>query len=294
MSKKLISVVMSVYNTKESYLREAIESILNQTYTNFEFIIINDGSTNNAEEVILSYQDDRIKYYKQENKGISASRNFGTNVSNGEYIAVMDSDDIAVPERFEKEITFLENNPEYSLVGSWFKVFPRNEIAKMIEKPRLLDFFNKCWIIHSSVMFRKKDFVENNLFYNENLNCAIDYDLWCRAIKKLKFYNIQEILINYRVEGQGIATKKRDERIKNTIRIQQNILDSLTSDKKLQKRIIKGICSKQKIGKNLKEQIFSVKNSLEFDKKYKIITILGIEIRFLNKIYKNLERGQNV
>ncbi len=289
MSNKLISVVMTVYNTKESYLKEAIESILNQTYANFEFIIINDGSTNNVEEVILSYQDDRIKYYKQENKGISASRNFGIKVSNGEYIAVMDSDDIAVPERLEKEINFLENNFEYSLVGSWFKVFPRNEIVKTIKEPKLLDFFKRCWLIHSSVMFRKKDFVENNLFYNESLNCAIDYDLWCRAVTKLKFYNLQEILINYRVEGQGIATKRRDERIKNTINIQQTILDSLTSDNGLQQKIVKGIYSNQKIGKKFSEQIFSIKNSLEFNKKFKIITILGLEIKVLRKIY-NKER----
>lgn len=278
-----ISVVMSVYNTKEEHLREAIESILNQTYSNFELIIINDGSQNNPENIIQSYNDDRIKYYSQENRGISASRNFGTKVSTGEYIAVMDSDDISLPTRLEKEINFLESNPEYSLVGSCFEVFPRNDIGKMMEEPKYFDFLHNCWLMHSSVMFRKSDFEKYNLYYNENLNCAIDYDLWCRAVKYLKFYNIQEVLLKYRVEGQGIATRRRDERIRNTINIQQKMLDELTFDKKMQERIIDVIYKNKKVGKKFHEQIFSVKNFIKFNKKYKIVTILGLEIKIFCK-----------
>ena len=116
-NSKKISVLMPVYNTKEEFLRTAIESILNQTYSNFEFIIINDGSTNNAEDVILSYKDERIVYLKQENKGIVSALNNGWDKASGEYIARMDSDDISLSERFEKQIEFLENNSEYSLVG---------------------------------------------------------------------------------------------------------------------------------------------------------------------------------
>lgn len=284
-----VSVVMTVYNTKDEYLRSAIDSILAQTYKDFEFIIINDGSTNNAEEVILSYSDERIKYYKQENKGISSARNWGTKLAQGRYIAVMDSDDIALPERLEKEVEFLEKNQDYSLVGSWFEVFPRKSIGKMLETPKILDFFHKCWIMHSSVMFRKSDFEKYNLYYDESLNCAIDYDLWCRAVKYLKFYNIQEVLVRYRVEGQGIATKRRDERIRNTIRIQQKILDALTSDKKIQEKLAKTLYSNEKIDKNFMEQIFSVKNSIQYNKKYKVITILGLEIKVLCKVYKREE-----
>ena len=110
---------MPVYNTKEEYLREAIESILNQTFTDFEFIIVNDGSTNNAEDVILSYKDERIVYIKQENQGVSIASNNGWNKAKGEYIARMDSDDVSFPDRLEKQIQFLEDNPEYSLVGGW-------------------------------------------------------------------------------------------------------------------------------------------------------------------------------
>ena len=130
-SSKLISVLMPVYNTKEEFLRTAIESILNQTFSNFEFIIINDGSTNNAEDVILSYKDDRIIYLKQENQGIVAALNNGWDRAKGEYIARMDSDDISFPERFEKQLKFLEENPEYSLVGSWAEVIPNKRIIKL-------------------------------------------------------------------------------------------------------------------------------------------------------------------
>ena len=118
-----VSVLMPVYNTKEEYLREAIESILNQTFTDFEFIIINDGSTNNAEEVIKSYKDSRIKYYRQENHGLIYTLNYGLSLCNGEYIARMDSDDISLPFRFEKQIEVLDKNPNIGIVGGLIKIF---------------------------------------------------------------------------------------------------------------------------------------------------------------------------
>lgn len=99
-----ISVLLPVYNTKEEYLRECIESILNQTFSNFELLILNDGSTNNVEDVILSYKDSRIKYYKQENLGITSARNKLLTLAKGKYIAIADHDDISTPDRLEKRI----------------------------------------------------------------------------------------------------------------------------------------------------------------------------------------------
>ena len=96
-------------------------------------------------------------------------------------------------------------------------------------------------------------------------------------------------MVRYRVEGQGIATKRRDERIRNTIRIQQKILDALTSDKKIQEKLAKTLYLNEKIDKNFMEQIFSVKNSIQYDKKYKVITILGIEFKVLYRVYKREE-----
>src|SRR5574344_639787 len=107
-----ISVVMPVYNTDETFLRESIESILNQSFKDFEFIIINDGSTNNAEDVILSYKDERIRYYKNDiNLKLIKTLNRGLLLAEGEYIARMDSDDISLPTRFQTQVEFLGKNP---------------------------------------------------------------------------------------------------------------------------------------------------------------------------------------
>src|SRR5690606_10581123 len=110
-----------VFN-RELYLAEAIESILNQTYSNFEFIIINDGSSDKTEEIILEYQekDKRIKYYKnEENIGNNRTRNNGTKLARGKFIAIMDSDDIAVPDRLETQFNYLEKHPEIGIIGGF-------------------------------------------------------------------------------------------------------------------------------------------------------------------------------
>ena len=107
-----ISVIMPVYNTEEKYLREAIESILNQTFKDFEFLILNDGSTNNVQEVLESYDDKRIKIIQGEHKGIGYALNRLVQLAEGKYIARMDSDDISLPERFEKQYHYLETHPE--------------------------------------------------------------------------------------------------------------------------------------------------------------------------------------
>lgn len=281
-----VSVIMPVYNTKEEYLRPAIESILNQTFTDFEFLIINDGSTNNAEEVVKSYSDKRIRYIYQENKGVSAARNLGFKEALGEYIAVMDSDDVSLPTRFEKQVKFLDKNPKYSVVGSNFKVFPRNEIQKFPREPKMLDFLRVCSVIHGALMLRKDDFIKNNLFYDETLKCAVDYDLFCRSLPLLKYYNLDEILYLYRVEGQGIATKGREDRIKNTIRIQKKLLERISGTKEGQKAVIDLIYKNDNVNKKGFEHIFSVKNFFKYDKKYKVITILGFGIWILTKKYE--------
>jgi len=114
-----VSVLFPVFNTKEEYLRAAIESILSQTFSDFEFLILNDASTNNAEEVIKSYTDPRIKYFKNEkNPGISETRNKLLDLATGEYLAIMDHDDISLPNRLQKQIDYLNNNPEVGVVSS--------------------------------------------------------------------------------------------------------------------------------------------------------------------------------
>ena len=283
----LISVLMPVYNTKEEYLRASIESILNQTFTDFEFIIVNDGSTNNAEEVILSYKDNRIKYVKQENQGIVGALNNAWSKASGKYIARMDSDDIAYPERFAKQVNFLEENPEYSLVGSWAKIIPSKNIIKLPQDIKIMDLLADCMFIHPSIMFNKADFEKFNLQYETGFEYAEDYCLYANAVKHLKMTNLQEVLLDYRVYPENSSSKNRDIRIKSSFKVQDLILENLSNDKELQERILDiAYRKKNKVGR-LQEKIFSIKNLYKNWTKYKLVTVLGIEILFRVGEYKN-------
>ncbi|HAS7841575.1 TPA: glycosyltransferase family 2 protein, partial [Vibrio cholerae] len=136
MSSPKISVVMSVYNG-EKYLGEAIDSILKQTFSDFEFIIINDGSTDKTLEIIKSYmkKDDRIVLVSRENKGLIVSLNEGLDLAKGQYIARMDADDISIKSRFEKQIEFLDSNPDIGVCGTWVEVFGENIKSKKWKMP---------------------------------------------------------------------------------------------------------------------------------------------------------------
>lgn len=282
-----ISVLMPVYNTKEVYLRASIESVLSQTFTDFEFIIVNDGSTNNAEEVILSYKDSRIKYVKQENQGIVGALNNGWSKASGKYIARMDSDDIAYPERFAKQVKFLEENPEYSLVGSWAKIIPSKKIIKLPQDIKIMDLLADCMFIHPSIMFRKADFEKFNLQYETGFEYAEDYCLYARAVKYLKMTNLQEVLLDYRVYPENSSSKNRDVRIKSSFKVQDLILENLSGDKELQERILDiAYRKKNKVGR-LQEKIFSIKNLYKNWTKYKLVTVFGIEILFRVGEYEN-------
>ena len=269
-----ISAIMAVYNTKEEWLKESIESILNQTYSDFEFIIINDGSTNNVENVILSYKDERIKYIKQENQGLAKSLNNGLDIAKGEYIARMDSDDISLPERFEKQVKFLDENLDISIVGTSHEYFPNGKIAKMLKYPKYIDFLKGNSIGHPTVMFRRADFEKYDLKYNPEYLCE-DYELWSRAIKYLKFANIQEILLKYRWHENNLS--KPNEKFEFSVRkVRQNMLDFLTTDTTLQNNIITAILPNINKNTTFIQKIFSIKNNN--DKTKKIIRILGLKI----------------
>lgn len=283
----LISVLMPVYNTKEEYLRASIESILNQTFTDFEFIIVNDGSTNNAEEVILSYKDNRIKYVKQENQGIVGALNNAWSKASGKYIARMDSDDIAYPERFAKQVNFLEENPEYSLVGSWAKIIPSKNIIKLPQDIKIMDLLADCMFIHPSIMFNKADFEKFNLQYETGFEYAEDYCLYANAVKHLKMTNLQEVLLDYRVYPENSSSKNRNVRIRSSFKVQDLILENLSNDKYLQEKILDLAYLKKRKKNKFTESIFSIKNLYKNWTKYKLVTFLGVKILFKIGEYKN-------
>lgn len=204
-----ISVILPVYNGA-LYLKESINSILNQTYTNFEFIILNDGSTDNSEEIILSYSDKRIKYYKHTNCGLAATLNLGLNLALGTYIARQDQDDISHKTRFEKQVDFLENNLEINLLGTRAKIFENNSSDVRFHKhathPADLKFdllFNNPFV-HSSVMF-KKTIIQNIGNYITDRNLYEDYNLWSRIAVNSSVANLSEVLVDYRHHNEGLS-----------------------------------------------------------------------------------------
>ena len=211
-----ISVVMPVYNV-EKYLGKAIESILKQTFTNFELLILNDKSTDSSLEIIKQYQtkDSRIVIIDKEvNVGPAILRNEGFSLAKGRFIALMDADDISEANRFEKQISILINNPEIGVCGTWFTFFgtKKNKVVSHNEKHDAIkvSFLNSCGIGNPTIMLRKE--VLNDLKFNNEFVPAEDYDLWSRLLPKTKFYNIQESLLQYRWHSTNISkTKFLDE-----------------------------------------------------------------------------------
>ena len=221
-----ISVIMPVYNSA-AYLSEAIQSVLNQTFQDFELLIIDDGSTDGSQEKILSYTDNRIKLFENsENRGPSYSRNKGFSYSQGTYIAFVDADDIALPDKFEKQFSYMEQHThigacgtyaEYigTKTGDWKYPISDNEI-----RCRLM------WgssLINSTVFIRKKIIDLHNIRFNEQYRTAEDYKLWVDIGRVSELYNIPKVLLKYRVHSeQATATKKNlMDRTKSWIVIDQ-------------------------------------------------------------------------
>lgn len=200
-----VTVLMAVYNG-ERYLHEAIESILNQTFQDFEFLIINDGSQDSTKEIIASYQDTRIKLIDNEqNLGLTKSLNKGWKLAKGEFIARQDADDISEPERLAKQVTFLETNPDVVLVGSWYRdIDERGDLLAERKLPCSTasirwEILFYCPFVHSAVMFRTQTVSEQIGFYDESFSYAQDYDLWWRIARKLEVANINEYLLKLRI-----------------------------------------------------------------------------------------------
>jgi len=205
-----ISVVMSVYNG-ERYLGEAVESIFNQTFSDFEFIIINDGSTDRTPEILTEFDDPRAKVINQPNRGLTASLNRAIRLAKGEYIARMDADDISEPTRLERQVEVLDRDPDVVLVACWYEVIDEkgNFLAHRRlptdgrELTRLLMHENP--ICHGSVLMRKEA-IEAVGLYDENLRYAQDYDLWLRMLRKgYSFSIVPEFLYRYRISPESVA-----------------------------------------------------------------------------------------
>ena len=209
----ICSVVMAVYNGEET-LTEAIDSILNQTLKEFEFIIVDDASTDNTELIIKSYDDPRIRYLKNnKNKYLGPSLNEGIKIANGKYIVRMDADDISYPNRLKVQYEFMEAKPSIGIAGSWADIFGIKSGELIYETNNFeikLKLLFECHILHPSIIIRKSLIDNNELCYDPVLQHSEDYDFFVRAFKLTKFANINQKLINYRTTITS-ETRETDE-----------------------------------------------------------------------------------
>ncbi len=213
MSKLLITVLMPVYNA-ENHLRMAIDSILSQSFTDFEFLIINDGSTDNSEKIITSYHDSRLRYYKNKSQlRLVQTLNKGLELAEGQYIARMDADDIAVSYRLEKQLLWMQSHPEVGVCGSFVETFGKQHKTwnyPIFDAQIRVNMLLNNPFCHSSVMLRKSVLDTHDLRYASNYEYCEDYDFWIRASAVTKFYNIPKILMYYRLHDNQITHSKKE------------------------------------------------------------------------------------
>ena len=282
----LISVVMSVYNG-EKYLEEAINSILSQTYTKFEFIIIDDGSIDNTHKILDKYQqkDKRIKIVNNKiNKGLIYSLNKGFEISKGKYIARMDADDIAEKNRLEEQIKFLEKNKDIVMCSTYVKIFKDN--FKLLSKTFKTDtdyekikikLLFRNYIAHPTIMIRKEVIDKYSLRYREEDKGMEDYALWLNLVNKEKLATIPIPLLKYRFLSNSISSKvlKDTEKYKNILK---NIFNrelkcifSNLSEEDLDIHIEINLIN------NLKEYKYSLEEKIEYLNKLKnILEEIGV------------------
>lgn len=259
-----VSALLPTYNTKPEYLRECIDSVLAQTFTDFELIIVDDCSSDpSVKETILSYDDKRIRFYENEkNLGISGARNRLIELAQGEYLAVVDHDDISLPKRFELQVKFLDEHPEVGVVGAAIEEFPAKGKSSLpqnnddIENLMMLEIA----VDHQVSMLRKEILVKNKLHYEQEFSPSEDYRLWVCLIGKTKFANLPDTLLHYRVHG------------KNTSRVEQH--------KNLEKQFIL-----TELAKREHPEIWDrAKRAMIHKNKYKLFGFLNLmTVKIINK-----------
>ena len=228
-----ISVLMSVYNS-EQYLEDAIESILGQTFHDFEFIIIDDGSSDSTPYILARYQqrDPRILVHRFDNNcGLSTAMNLGIRHAPGENIARMDADDISLPQRLEKQVAFMDEHKEVDLCGAWMQTIGENE-GTIWGYPQQHEAIHAHMLFansfgHPAVMWRAAVFIQLGLLYDENIRFAQDYELWSRALLCARVANLGEVLVLYRIHHASIGATRREDQIATHRMIYQRLLAPL-------------------------------------------------------------------
>lgn len=230
-SQPKVSILMPVYNGAV-YLSEAIQSILDQTFTDFEFLIIDDGSSDDSYSVAASFSDVRIRLIRNnKNLGLVASLNTGLELARGEYIARMDADDISLPDRLSRQVDFMDAHPDVSICGSWLLAFSGNMLSEWHSPlshnkihARLL--FQSA-LFHPTVLIRMSLIISHQLRYRNDFPYAEDYELWSRSQPYGRYANIGEILLRYRIHDKSIGSNQYDAKQKSADRIRLRWLQSM-------------------------------------------------------------------
>lgn len=215
MSSPLVSVIVPVYNA-ELYVAEAIRCILKQTYSNIELLVLNDGSDDSSLEILRSFEDSRIILIQSdENRGLVYQLNRGIDRARGKYIVRMDADDTCVPERFERQVNFMESNHDIGLCGSYVKVFGN---VKWDWKMPVRDGSIRYSLLfgatfaHNAVIIRKEILDRFQIRYRKEAFPVEDYDMWLRLLEKTKAANIPDFLTTYRIYGNQVTSKYEKEK----------------------------------------------------------------------------------
>lgn len=217
---KNISVIIPAYNCGK-YISFAVNSLLNQTFKNFEIIIVNDGSEDDTEKKVLSFNDERIKYYKTEHKGTSAALNFGIERCSYDWIARLDADDINTPNRLQVQADFINYNPDLDIVSSNAVYFNNSgKVLFLLEQPlthlEIYEYLNIHNPINQSAMLCRKSVLEKNL-YNESFSSYEDFELMFRIRDSVKFANINEYLVYTRLRKDSRTAMGEKDKIYNLL-----------------------------------------------------------------------------
>lgn len=231
MDQPLVSVIMPAYNAAP-YIAEAIESVLNQHLTNLELVIIDDASTDETANLIAGYSDPRINIHRNyENKGIVFSRNRGIAMAKGKYIAILDSDDIALPDRLERQVAFLEARPDHAACGSYYRVIDSHgKIKTSVVLPVEADdtktflYFNVCFC-HSTLMLRAD--LARMYQYRDGFDIVEDYEIAYRISRKWKLGNLPSFTTLYRIHGHNISIDKKEKMLAVRKRMDSTVLNDL-------------------------------------------------------------------
>lgn len=226
----MVTIITSVYNC-EKYISEMLESILAQTYTDWELIIIDDASTDNTWDILSSYDDARIKLLKNdENVGLTKNLNKGLSLARGNYIARIDGDDVALPYRLERQVDYMESHPDVGLVGTWMQIVGKQAglLKSTLDAKRLnINLLFDAVVFHPSFMMRKSVLDKYHIKYDESLKYAQDYNMEYRISQYADLGNMDDVLVKYRIHDAQVSVQKNEEQLRCANKTRKLILNNL-------------------------------------------------------------------